>query len=157
MTVTPLTVDIDTSSKQYLLKAVQGHSAQLTRFAQTDKLDALAPKSNSTINIIYSGGDEEVRLNGIEKPQKLQRHKLDEPLAPDYLTNTLPSSNNSTVDGLDTSLMPNEQLYFNVLVASDGEMNINVSGDEKISQGDRNLVNRLARDFVSELSVFFHG
>ncbi|KAJ5749508.1 nonribosomal siderophore peptide synthase SidC [Penicillium manginii] len=152
MTVTPLTVDIGTPSRQESFEAVQGHLAQLTRFAQADNLDTLAPKSNSTINIIYPEENGNGHINGTEKTQPLQRYKLDEPLATDYFTNTTPSSIASTVDGLDTSHIHDEQLYFNVLVFPDGKLKVNVSGDEELLRGDKDLVAKLVNNFVTELS-----
>jgi hypothetical protein len=112
----------------------------------------LAPKSNSTINIIYPEENGNGHINGTEKTQPLQRYKLDEPLATDYFTNTTPSSIASTVDGLDTSHIHDEQLYFNVLVFPDGKLKVNVSGDEELLRGDKDLVAKLVNNFVTELS-----
>jgi amino acid adenylation domain-containing protein len=152
MTVTPLTVDTETASKEKCLEDVQGHLAQLTRFAQADNVDALAPKSNSTINVIFSEENQETHLNGIEEPPAIQRHKLDEPLASDYFTNTIPSSIASTVDGLGTSSIHDQQIYFNVLISPNGEFKISVSGNEELLHGDEDLVHNLITSFLSELS-----
>lgn len=152
MTVTPLTVDMETPSKQQSFEAVRGHLAQLTRFAQAENLESLAPKSNSTINIIYPEGNDEGHTNVIEKEQGLYRHKLNEPVASDYFTNTIPSLIASTVDGLDTSLMHAEQLYFNVSVFPNGNFKISVSGVKEILRGDERLVDSLIKSFVNELS-----
>ncbi|KAJ5675485.1 AMP-dependent synthetase/ligase [Penicillium macrosclerotiorum] len=128
MTVTPLTVEIETSSTKLSLQA--------------------------HLNIIYSEGDDtqEMNPNPMEKNVILQRHKLEEPpLASHHFTKTEPSSSSSTIDNLDTSSIHGEQLYFNVLVFPGGYRKLTVSGDEELSHGQQALATRLMSSFVSQL------
>ncbi|KHN96183.1 AMP-dependent synthetase/ligase [Metarhizium album ARSEF 1941] len=155
MTVTPLSVDLEVRPEQLRLDAVQDHVAQLTKFAQADNLDKLSPKFNSFLNILYSAGEDvESRPDGIGQRQVLRRLKLGEPLASEYFTRTAPSSVVSTVDALDTSSMPDQKLYFNVLVHQNGNMSVNVSGNELLLHGDRDFVTKFLEKFSAELIRF---
>ncbi|OAQ61393.1 nonribosomal siderophore peptide synthase SidC [Pochonia chlamydosporia 170] len=151
MAVVPLTVDLKARSKQQLFEAVQDHLAQLTKFAQADNLQKLSPKFNSYINILYSNEDVEVESQSLKKAQVLQRHKLGEPLASEYFTQTAPSSIVSTVDGLDTSAMHDQQFYFNILVHQNGNISVNVSGNEDFLRSDQSFVTKFMENFGREL------
>ncbi|KID93550.1 peptide synthetase, partial [Metarhizium majus ARSEF 297] len=149
MTVAPLSVDLEVESKQQLLDDVQHHLAQLTKFSQADHLDKLSPKFNSFLNILYSGGDA-----GVDKSEVLQRHKLGEPLASEYFTKAVPSLIVSTVECLNTSLMHSQYFYFNVLVYQNGNMSVNMSGNEDLVHGNDSFVTRFVDKFSAELIKF---
>lgn len=151
MTVAPLSVDLKTRSKQQLFYAVQDHLAQLTKFAQADCVRELSPKFNSYINILYSDEIVEARSNRIERSQALERHKLGEPFASDYFTNMAPSTVVSTIDSLDTSSVHDQQFHFNILVQQNGNISVNVSGDEDLLRGDQGLVTEFMENFGAEL------
>ncbi|KAH0431461.1 hypothetical protein CcaCcLH18_07077 [Colletotrichum camelliae] len=127
MTVVPFSLDLETTPEQGLLEAVRNHLAQLARFAQADDLDKISPRHT------------------------LQRLKLGEPLASEYFTKAAPSLTSSPVDILDTSFMPNQQLYFNVLVRQNGNINLDMSGEEGLLSGDQDLISRLVEGFSADL------
>ncbi|KAJ4248424.1 hypothetical protein NW762_012761 [Fusarium torreyae] len=145
MTVVPLSVNVDAA-----LDSVEDHLAQLSKFAQADSLDKVAPKFNSYINILYS---EEVAGSQVNdtKTHILQRHRLGEPLASEYFTKGEPSPITSTVDGLDTSSMNDNVFYFNVLVRQNGNINMDASGTEDLLIGDDGLVSKFVERFNAEL------
>ncbi|TPX09116.1 uncharacterized protein E0L32_001621 [Thyridium curvatum] len=151
MTVVPLSLNLPALPGQQLLDAVQDHLAQLARFAQADGLHRLSPRYNSYINILYSEESVDLQSRHTEQADILQRHKMGEPLASDYFTKTTPSFIESTIDGLDTSSMHDQQLYFNILVRQNGNVTINVSGDKDLLRGDQSLVTRLVEEFGAEL------
>ncbi|CAK7215086.1 NRPS [Sporothrix curviconia] len=148
MAVVPMTVNLDGPSQQ-VLDSIQGHLAELTKFAQADQLHKLAPSYNTHINILFADNANDVDKNtdgGV-----LQRHRLGEPLASEYFTTVQPlATASSTVDSTDISWLPREQLYFNVLVRN-GSVGVNVSGDQDFVTHGGDLVDKLVGTFKSSL------
>jgi hypothetical protein len=146
MTVTPMTLDLESRSSQKLFEQVQTHLAQLSRFAQTDDLYMIAPRFNSYINILYPEESPEGAGAQLEFP--LQRYRLREHLASEYFTSTNPSSVISTIEEMDTSHLHDSELYFNVMVHPTGNVSIKVSGNEEL----RAQMTSLAEQFRVELN-----
>ncbi|KAK2757742.1 Hydroxamate-type ferrichrome siderophore peptide synthetase [Colletotrichum kahawae] len=145
MTVVPFSLGLETTPAQGLFEAVRNHLAQLAKFAQADDLDKISPSFNTHVNILYSK-----KTSDTHEGHTLQRLKLGEPLASEYFTKAAPSLTSSTVDILDTSFMPNQQLYFNVLVRQNGNTNVDMSGEEGLLCGDQDLISRLVESFSAE-------
>ncbi|KAJ0124870.1 Nonribosomal peptide synthetase 2 [Diaporthe amygdali] len=154
MTTTPFSLNLDApSSGKDLIDLVQGHLAQLTKFAQSDDTQKFCPRFNTHINILYPGNDadadeEKVGDSGLKA---LQRYRLDERLASEYFTITQPSgSSTSTIEGLNTDHLSPHRFFFNVIVR-DG-ISVAASGDEALFGGDRAVVTRMIDDFATELA-----
>ncbi|KAG9258792.1 uncharacterized protein F5Z01DRAFT_614655 [Emericellopsis atlantica] len=152
MTVTPMTLDLESRSNKMLFDQVQTHLAQLSRFSQIDDLHKISPRFNTFINILYP----EENPEGGEQPpvSPLQRYKLGEPLTSEYFTKSKPSSIRSTIDELDTSHLPDSELYFNVLVQPSGNISIKVSGNEEL-HGEP--MTSLTECFCAQLSKMLLG
>ncbi|KAI6778380.1 peptide synthetase [Emericellopsis cladophorae] len=146
MTVTPMTLDLESRSNKKLFDQVQTHLAQLSRFSQADDLHKISPRFNSFINILYP----EESSQDAEQPSAspLQRYKLGEPLASEYFTKSRPSLVRSTIDELDTSHLHDSELYFNVLVHPTGNISVKVSGNEELH--DEPIIS-LAECFCAQL------
>lgn len=162
MTTTPFSLDLGetptSASDKDLIDFVQGHLAQLTKFAQSDGAQKFSPKFNAHINILYPGGNnnnadaEGEQATGDAGLAVLQRHRLDERLAAEYFTVTQPSASTaSTIDGLETSHLSPHRFFFNVIVR-DGGVSVAASGDEALFGGDRAAVSRVVDGFAAELT-----
>lgn len=163
MTTTPFSVDLGetptSASDKDLIDFVQGHLAQLTKFAQAEGAQRFTPKFNAHINILYPGdsnADADVaegeQATGDAGLTVLQRHRLDERLASEYFTVTKPSASTaSTIDGLETSHLSPHRFFFNVIVR-DGGVSVAASGDEALFGGDRAVVTSVVDGFAAELT-----
>ncbi|KAH8778651.1 hypothetical protein F5883DRAFT_693490 [Diaporthe sp. PMI_573] len=158
MTTTPFSLDVGRESTpandKDLIDFVQGHLAQLTKFAQSDDAQKFSPKFNAHINILFPGennaeGDDRAGDEGLAV---LQRHRLDEYLASEYFTVTEPSTTaDSTIEGLQTGHLSPHRFFFNVIVR-DGGVSVAASGDEALFGGDRAAVMSLVDSFAAELT-----
>lgn len=159
MTTTPFSMDLGgaetPASDKDLIDFVQGHLAQLTKFAQSDGAQKFSPRFNAHINILYPGesnADEGEQAVGDDGLTVLQRHRIDERLASEYFTVTQPStSTTSTIDGLETAHLSPHRFFFNVIVR-DGGVSVAASGDEALFGGDRAAVTSVVDGFVAELT-----
>ncbi|KAK7724299.1 NRPS [Diaporthe eres] len=160
MTTTPFSLDLGEASTpasdKYLIDFVQGHLAQLTKFAQSDGAQRFSPKFNAHINILYPGdaadseGDQQA--TGDAGLAVLQRHRLDERLASEYFTVTRPSADAaSTIEWLETGHLSPHRFFFNVIVR-DGGVSVAASGDEALFGGDRAAVTSVVDGFAAELT-----
>ena len=142
---------------------MQGHLAELTRFAQADGLQDFCPRFNSYLNILYPEGkargvedeDAESRALAAEAPPPgvLTRYRLRDELASDYFTATEPSpSTVSTIDGLQTSHLCAHRLFFNVIVRQDS-IDVAVSGDRLLGGGGEAIATELVSRFKFELGT----
>lgn len=162
MTTTPLSLDLGApstpASDKDLIDFVQGHLAQLTKFAQSDGAQGFSPRFNAHINILYPGDNnnadaETNQAAGDAGLAVLQRHRLDEGLASEYFTVTRPSpSTASTVDGLETAHLSPHRFFFNVIVREGGGVSVAASGDEALFGGDRVAVTSVVEGFAAELT-----
>lgn len=161
MTTTPFSLDLGetptSTSDKDLIDFVQGHLAQLTKFAQSDATQRFSPKFNAHINILYPGESDadaegEQAATGDAGLAVLQRHRLDERLAAEYFTVTQPSAETaSTIDGLETGHLSPNRFFFNVIVR-DGGISVAASGDEALFGGDRAVVSSVVDGFAAELT-----
>lgn len=163
MTTTPFSLDLGetptSTSDKDLIDFVQGHLAQLTKFAQSEGAQRFSPRFNAHINILYPG-DSNADADAAEGEQAvgdaglvvLQRHRLDERLASEYFTVTQPSASTaSMIDGLETSHLSPHRFFFNVIVR-DGGVSVAASGDEALFGGDRAVVTSVVDGFAAELT-----
>lgn len=161
MTTTPFSLDLGEASSpasdKDSIDFVQGHLAQLTKFAQSDSAQKFSPKFNAHINILYPG---EANADDSEGGGQagdaglvvLQRHRLDEHLASEYFTVTEPSTTaDSTIEGLETAHLSPHRFFFNVIVR-EGGVSVAASGDEALFGGDRAAVMGLMDSFAAELT-----
>ncbi|POS76781.1 hypothetical protein DHEL01_v204829 [Diaporthe helianthi] len=157
MTMTPFSLDLGSApavgNDKALIDFVQGHLAQLTKFAQSDGVQRFSPRYNAHINILYPGEtNTEGSSEGDAVLKVLQRHRLDEYLASEYFTVTEPSTTaDSTIEGLETAHLSPHRFFFNVIVR-DGGISISASGDEALFGGDRVAVTGLMDSFAAELT-----
>lgn len=160
MTTTPFSLDLGEASApasdKGLIDFVQGHLAQLTKFAQSDGAQGFSPKFNAHINILYPGdaADSEAdrQATGDAGLAVLRRHRLDERLASEYFTVTRPSAEAaSTIEWLETGHLSPHRFFFNVIVR-DGGVSVAASGDEALFGGDRAAVTSVVDSFAAELT-----
>ncbi|ROW02126.1 hypothetical protein VSDG_02384 [Cytospora chrysosperma] len=160
MTTTPFCLDLDGASTgstppsdKDLIGFVQGHLAQLTKFAQSDGAQKFCPKFNAYINILYPGdyADGEAGEASESGFKVLQRHRLDEQLASEYFTITQPSTSAvSMIQGLETVHLSPHRFFFNIIVREG--ISVAASGDEALFGGDRDMVAGVVDDFAVELT-----
>ena len=152
MTVAPMSVNLE--GQQPPIDAVSEHLAELTKFAQADHLHKLAARYNTHINILFTDADKDTQTtSSMERFEVLQRHRLGEPLASEYFTKIVPlATASSTVDSMDISWLPREQLYFNVLVRN-GSVSVDVSGDEDLLGDDTDLISNFVDSFAGSLAM----
>jgi ferricrocin synthase len=154
MSTTPFSLDLGDASDKDLIEFVQGHLAQLSKFAQSDGAQRFSPKFNAHINILFPGDN---NAEGDDRPGDagltiLQRHRLDEHLALEYFTVTEPSTAAaSTIEGLETGHLSPHRFFFNVIIR-DGGASVAASGDEALFGGDRAAVMSLIASFTAELT-----
>lgn len=157
MTTIPFSLDLGEASAaandKDLIDHVQGHLAQLTKFAQSDAAQRFSPRFNAHINILYPGkNNTDNNSEGDAGLVVLQRHRLDEYLASEYFTVTEPSTTaDSTIEGLETGHLSPHRFFFNVIVR-DGGVSVAASGDEALFGGDRAAVMGLMDSFAAELT-----
>lgn len=157
MTTTPFSLDLGEASAaandKDLIDFVQGHLAQLTKFAQSDGAQRFSPRFNAHINILYPGETSTDDNNeGGAGLTVLKRHRIDEYLASEYFTVTEPSTTaDSTIEGLETGHLSPHRFFFNVIVR-DGGVSVAASGDEALFGGDRAAVMGLMDSFAEELT-----
>ncbi|KAG8164312.1 hypothetical protein KVR01_006230 [Diaporthe batatas] len=158
MTTTPFSLDLGEASAaandKDLIEFVQGHLAQLTKFAQSDGAQRFSPRFNAHINILYPGEakTDDGNSQGDAGLAVLQRHRLDERLASEYFTVTEPSTTaDSMIEGLETGHLSPHRFFFNVIVR-DGGVSVAASGDEALFGGDRAAVMGLMDSFAAELT-----
>lgn len=164
MTTTPFSLDLGEeaptpTSDRDLIDFVQGHLAQLTKFAQSDGAQGFSPRFNAHINILYPGDavadsseGEDHQAAGDAGLAVLQRHRLDERLASEYFTVTRPSAEAaSTIEWLETAHLSPHRFFFNVIVR-DGGVSVAASGDEALFGGDRAAVTSVVDGFAAELT-----
>ncbi|KAK7729785.1 NRPS [Cytospora paraplurivora] len=160
MTMTPFCLGLDgtstgstPASDKYLIGLVQGHLAQLTKFAQSDSTQKFCPRFNTYLNILYPGEDAsgEGSTAGDSGLKVLKRYKLDERLASEYFTVTQPSTfAASMIQGLETGHLSPHRFFFNVIVREG--ISVAASGDEALLGSDREMVARVVDDFAAELT-----
>ena len=133
--------------------------AQLTKFGQADGVQQFCPRFNSYINILFP--DDNTTEDGDDRGsavQVLRWHRLDEPLATDYFTNTEPCpSTVSPIEGLDTSHLCTHRMFFNVTVRQGQGISVAVSGDEALFGEDREAPAQLVAFFASEVTRLIEG
>lgn len=162
MTTAPFSLDLGEvptpASDEGLIDFVQGHLAQLTKFAQSDDTQKFSPKFNAHLNILYPGGGDDAgegeggQNTGDAGLTVLRRHRLDEGLASEYFTVTRPSASAaSTIEWLETGHLSPHRFFFNVIVRDDG-VSVAASGDKALFGGDRAAVTSVVDGFAAELT-----